>query len=79
LDAEVATAPVLLKEKHLKIHMRQNGRHLQSTAWNFAERVGEVPAGAKVDAAFSLEEDAYSESRGWGGWAAVLKDVRKSG
>ncbi len=79
LDAEVATAPVLLKEKHLKVQMRQNGRHLQSTAWNFAERVRELPAGAKVDAAFSLEEDAYSESRGWGGWAAVLKDVRKSG
>jgi single-stranded-DNA-specific exonuclease len=79
LDAEVATAPVLLKEKHLKIHMRQSGRHLQSTAWNFAERAAELLAGAKVDAAFSLEEDAYSESRGWGGWAAVLKDVRKPG
>jgi single-stranded-DNA-specific exonuclease len=79
LDAEVAAAPVVLKEKHLKIHMRQSGRHLQSTAWNFAERAGELSAGAKVDAAFSLEEDAYSESRGWGGWAAVLKDVRKSG
>jgi single-stranded-DNA-specific exonuclease len=79
LDAEVAAEPVLLKEKHLKIHMRQSGRHLQSTAWNFAERAAELPVGAKVDAAFSLEEDAYSESRGWGGWAAVLKDVRKSG
>ena len=79
LDAEVATAPVLLKEKHLKVHMRQSGRHLQSTAWNFAERASELPTGAKVDAAFSLEEDAYSESRGWGGWAAVLKDVRKPG
>jgi single-stranded-DNA-specific exonuclease len=79
LDAEVAAAPVLLKEKHLKIQMRQSGRNLQSTAWNFAERAAELPAGAKVDAAFSLEEDAYSESRGWGGWASVLKDVRKSG
>jgi single-stranded-DNA-specific exonuclease len=79
LDAEVAATPVLLKEKHLKIHMRQSGRHLQSTAWNFAVRAAELQAGAKVDAAFSLEEDAYSESRGWGGWAAILKDVRKSG
>jgi single-stranded-DNA-specific exonuclease len=79
LDAEVAATPVLLKEKHLKIHMRQSGRNLQSTAWNFAERAAELQAGAKVDAAFSLEEDAYSESRGWGGWAAILKDVRKSG
>ena len=79
LDAEVAAAPVVLKEKHLKVQMRQSGRNLQSKAWNFAERVSELSAGARVDAAFSLEEDAYSESRGWGGWAAVLKDVRKSG
>jgi hypothetical protein len=63
----------------LKVQMRQSGRNLQSKAWNFAERAGELSAGAKVDAAFSLEEDAYSESRGWGGWAAVLKDVRKPG
>jgi len=79
LDAEVAAEPVLLKEKHLKVHLRQSGRNLQSTAWNFAERAGELPAGGKLDAAFSVEEDPYSESRGWGGWAAVLKDVRKSG
>jgi len=79
LDAEVARAPVVLKEKHLKVHLRQNGRNLLSTAWNFVERAEELPVGARTDAAFSLEEDAYSESRGWGGWSAVLKDVRPSG
>jgi single-stranded-DNA-specific exonuclease len=76
LDAEIAANPVLLKEKHLRVHLRQNGRNLMSTAWNFAQRVTEMPLGARRDAAFSVEEDAYSESRGWGGWAAVLKDVR---
>jgi len=76
LDAEVAAAPVVLKEKHLRVQMRQSGRSLQSTAWNFAGRASELQPGAHVDAAFSLEEDPYSESRGWGGWAAVLKDVR---
>jgi single-stranded-DNA-specific exonuclease len=76
LDAQVAAAPVVLKEKHLRVQLRQNGRNLLSKAWNFAERAAELPAGAHVDAAFSLEEDPYSESRGWGGWAAVLKDVR---
>jgi single-stranded-DNA-specific exonuclease len=76
LDAEIAAAPVPLKEKHLRVQFRQNGRSLMSTAWNFAHRAGEFNAGSHADAAFSLEEDAYSESRGWGGWAAILRDIR---
>ena len=76
LDAEVAAAPVLVKEKHLRVHLRQKGRNLLSTAWNFAERAAELPAGAHADAAFTVEEDPYSQSRGWGGWSAILKDVR---
>jgi single-stranded-DNA-specific exonuclease len=76
LDAEIATAPVIVKDKHLRVHLKQNGKNLVSTAWNFAERAEEFPAGGRTDAVFSLEEDAYSASRGWGGWCAVLKDVR---
>jgi single-stranded-DNA-specific exonuclease len=79
LDAEVAAAPVVLKEKHLRVQLRQNGRNLLSKAWNFADRASELPAGAHMDAAFCIEEDPYSESRGWGGWAAVLKDIRPPG
>jgi single-stranded-DNA-specific exonuclease len=75
-NAEVAAAPVLLKEKHLRVHLRQNGRNLMTKAWNFAARAGELPAGARTDAAFRVEEDAYALSRGWGGWSAVLKDIR---
>ncbi len=54
LDAEVAKTPTLLKEKHLKVHLRQNGRNLFATAWNFAERAPELTLGARTDAAFSL-------------------------
>jgi single-stranded-DNA-specific exonuclease len=75
-NAEVAAAPVLLKEKHLRVHLRQNGRNLMTKAWNFAARAGELSAGARTDAAFTVEEDAYALSRGWGGWSAVLKDIR---
>jgi single-stranded-DNA-specific exonuclease len=77
-DAEVARAPVVLKEKHLRVHLRQNGRSLFSKAWNFAERASEVAAGSHCDAAFTLEEDPYSERHGVGGWTATLRDVRPS-
>jgi single-stranded-DNA-specific exonuclease len=76
LDAEIAATPIVVKEKHLRVHLKQNGRNILSTAWNFAGRAAEFSPGARTDAAFSLEEDAYSASRGWGGWSAVLKDIR---
>lgn len=75
MGAEVASTPVVMKEKHLRVHLRQEGRSLFPKAWNFAGRVGEFAAGA-VDAAFSVEEDFYGEDRGFTNWAAVLRDVR---
>jgi single-stranded-DNA-specific exonuclease len=75
LNVEVAST-VVWKEKHLKVHVRQNGRGLALKAWNFAPRVAELPVGARVDLAFHLEEDAYSAARGYPGWAAILRDIR---
>jgi single-stranded-DNA-specific exonuclease len=76
LDVEVAGQPVVWNEKHLRVMVRRNGRTLALKAWNFAGRAGEMPPGARVDIAFTLEEDAYSAARGCPGWAAVLRDVR---
>jgi single-stranded-DNA-specific exonuclease len=76
MDVEIAAAPVLKKEKHLWVPIRQNGRHLTLKAWNFAERAAEMTRGARVDVAFQLEEDAWSAARGEPGWAAILLDVR---
>ena len=76
LDVEVAGQPVVWNEKHLRVMVRQNGRTLALKAWNFAGRAGEMPPGARVDIAFTLEEDAYSAARGYPDWAAVLRDVR---
>jgi hypothetical protein len=45
-------------------------------AWNLAHRAGELAPGARVDVAFNLEEDAYSASRGYPPWAAMLRDFR---
>lgn len=79
MSVEVAGPPVVMKEKHLRFVVKQNGRSMTMKAWNFAGRAGELAPGAKVDVAFSLEEDAYSAARGYPGWAAVLKDVRAAG
>jgi single-stranded-DNA-specific exonuclease len=75
-DVEIAGTPAVWKEKHLKVLVKQNGRTLALKAWNFAERLAEMPAGSRVDIAFSLEDDAYSAARGYSPWCAVLRDVR---
>jgi single-stranded-DNA-specific exonuclease len=76
LAVEVAAAPVVMKEKHLRVTVRQNGRILVLKAWNFVDRAAEFAPGAHLDVAFQLEEDAYSASRGYPGWAAILREVR---
>ena len=76
LDVEVAGPPAVWKEKHLRVTLRQNGRALSLKAWNFAERASELPSGARIDAAFTLETDAYAAAQGLPGWSAVLRDFR---
>ena len=76
LDVEVAGPPAPWNEKHLKVMLRQNGRSLALKAWNFAARAAELPAGARVDVAFSIEEDDFAKAQGNSGWSAVLRDVR---
>src|SRR5579883_1371059 len=69
-NVAISGPPALWKEKHLRVLVRQNRRTLILKAWNFAARAAEMPAGATVDIAFQIEEDAYT------GWSAVLRDVR---
>jgi single-stranded-DNA-specific exonuclease len=76
LDVEVAGPPVVWKEKHLRVPLRQDGRILWLKAWNFAERLSELSQGSRVDAALTLEEDSYAAANGLPGWSAVLRDVR---
>jgi single-stranded-DNA-specific exonuclease len=76
LGVEVAAQPVVMKEKHLRITVRQNGRNLVIKAWNMADRIGELAPGARLDVAFNIEEDAYSAARGYPPWSATLRDFR---
>jgi single-stranded-DNA-specific exonuclease len=73
LDVSLAGPPVVWKEKHLKVMVRQKNRNLLLKAWNFAPRVDELSRFTHLDLAFQLEEDAYT------GWSAVLRDVRAGG
>jgi single-stranded-DNA-specific exonuclease len=75
-NVEVTAPPIVMKEKHLRLSLRQNGRTLMVKAWNFADRAAELQPGKKIDAALCLEEDQYSQSRGYAPWSATLKDIR---
>jgi single-stranded-DNA-specific exonuclease len=76
LAVEVAAQPIVMKEKHLRITVRKNGRILVMKAWNMADRAGELAPGTRVDVAFNIEEDPYSAARGYPPWSAVLRDFR---
>ena len=78
-NVEVAAAPVAMKEKHLRLTLRQNGRTLGVKAWNFAERAAELAPGRLVDVAVCIEADPYAAARGYPPWSAVLRDVRPPG
>ncbi len=75
---EVLGEPSLLKEKHLRVNLRQGGRTLMLKAWNSAARITDLVPGERVDAAITFELDEYSLSRGLPGWSAVLKDFRRA-
>jgi single-stranded-DNA-specific exonuclease len=70
---------VVMKEKHLRLRARQNGRAMSLKGWHLASRAGEISAAGRVDVAFTIEDDAYSGERGYAPWSATLRDFRPSG
>ncbi len=76
LNVEVARPVTFMKEKHLRITVKQNNRILTLKAWNFADRAAELPVGARIDIAYQLEEDPNSAARGYEPWTAMLRDFR---
>ncbi len=75
MQAEVLDAAPW-KDRHVKLRLHHRGRKVYLKAWNFAARLDEIEPGSRIDAAISIEEDAYSASRGFPGWCAVLREVR---
>ena len=74
MDTEVVGPVTFMKEKHIKVPLRQGSRTFWFKGFNFSERAGQLPLGARVDVAFSLEADRYNNGR----WSPVIRDFRPS-
>jgi single-stranded-DNA-specific exonuclease len=61
---EIVDGPRLIKDRHLKMAFRQEGRVMRGIAWRAAERERFVTdhRGA-IDLAFSVEEDTWNGER----------------
>jgi single-stranded-DNA-specific exonuclease len=70
---EVMGSPAVWRDRHLLLNLRQNSRTVLVKAWQWAERVGEFPPGARLDVALSFESDDY---RGVPGWSVILRDAK---
>jgi single-stranded-DNA-specific exonuclease len=61
---EVVDGPRRLKERHLKMAFRQDGRVMRGIAWRASEREGFVAEHrTAIDLAFSLEQDTWEGER----------------
>ncbi len=61
---EVVDGPRLLKERHLKMSFRQEGRVMRGIAWRAAEREPFVTSHrTAIDLAFSVEQDTWNGDR----------------
>jgi single-stranded-DNA-specific exonuclease len=61
---EVVDGPRLVKDRHLKMALRQEGRVMRGIAWRAADReafVSQYRAG--IDLAYSLEQDTWNGER----------------
>jgi single-stranded-DNA-specific exonuclease len=75
-NVEVIAPPQIVKDRHMRIRVRQDNRFLSVMGWNMADLANTVQRGSLVDIAFTLEDDEFSASRGYSPWQAILKDVK---
>ena len=72
----MAAPPVLVKEKHLRLALRQRGRTITAMAWNQAEQQNWLRTAGVVDAAVSFDYDSRSESLGYPPRSVQIRDLR---
>jgi single-stranded-DNA-specific exonuclease len=71
LGLEVESELRFMKEKHIRVSLRQGSHSLTFKGFHFAARAAEFARGSRIDVAFSLEEDTYT-----GGWGPIIRYVR---
>jgi single-stranded-DNA-specific exonuclease len=74
-NIEIATAPEILKEKHLMLRIKPDRRTFRVKGWNMAARAPELSPGSRIDVAICLEDDQYSAKRGYSPWQIILRDI----
>ena len=73
---EIVDGPRKLKERHLKMALKQDGRIFRAIAWRAAERHDDLAERkAPLDVAFSLDQNQYN---GETYVELTLADVRRS-
>ena len=75
---EIAAPPDIVKEKHVFLKLKVNGRVIRAKAWNFADRAMDLAPGVRLDIALQFEDDPYSAARGYAPWQAIVRDIRPS-
>jgi single-stranded-DNA-specific exonuclease len=69
---QLAGAPQIWKEKHIKLAAKQSGRTLMLKGWNLADLATELRGVKTVDIAFEIERDFF------GGRGLTLRACRES-
>jgi single-stranded-DNA-specific exonuclease len=76
LRAAELAGPPQVREKLVKVAVRQGGRTMFFKSWNNHSRWQELAPGTALDLAVCIEDDTYGASRGLPGWSAAIKDFR---
>lgn len=61
-DAQVVSAPRIMKEKHLKFRALQNSRWMDCVWWGAGERAEDIFAGDRVSLAFTVAENTFNDN-----------------
>jgi len=64
------------KGEHVRARLWQGQRSLFVKAWRCSARLEELRDGARIDAAITIEDDAWSAQRGFAPWTAAMRDFR---
>ena len=71
--AEIVAAPRLLKKKHIKLLLRQEGRVFEALGWNRSDWASSLRSGGRLDVVYTLHRTKYMGERGL---SLYMEDIR---